>query len=290
MARSALLYLGDKLKSVYVDQKATAGSSELSAEAADTLLRAIEGEIIPRLMLTHSELDREAAAEHDRRCTLRREDHEGFLETVLRGTAASTRDFIDSILDRGVPREIVFIDLLGRCAKRLGEMWDEDLCDFSDVTIGLCRLHQALREHSVLHDPPAHTGVEPASVLLATACGDQHVFGVVMVAEFFRSSGWRVWTEPGASVGQVSSILATDRFDLLGISAACTSVASQLSSEIRHYRKASCNPEMRVLVGGRLFLEDADLVASVGADGLAVDAKAAPIAGKSLIADLPTAS
>lgn len=284
-AFTALLLLGDRLRSVYSGQEAQPPTSKTStAIAADSLVRAIETEIIPRLMLVHSESSA-GDAQPRKTSILVAADHEQFLGRLLHGSAAATREFVDGLLERGVSRETVFLDLLGQAARRLGELWEEDLCDFADVTIGLCRLHETLREHSILNDPSCAPGhFAGPSILLATACADQHVFGVVLVAEFFRRDGWRVWSEPGTARNQIAAILARDPFDVVGLSAACDANSEQIGSEIETYRKASRNRAIRVLVGGRLFAESPDLVNLVGADGAATDARSAPTTGSALLA------
>jgi len=287
---SAFLVLGEKLRSVYSRRRGSPGPSPpASAEAPpsqDTaaLLRVIEGEIIPRLLLAHRSHETQSPRPRPREAALTPRDRSQFLSLVLTDTAASSEQFVDGLVRRGVPHEVLFLDLLTHTARRLGELWEEDRCDFADVAIGLCRLHEVLREHSVVNDAAAlPVSMDVPRILLTTACADKHVFGVVMVAEFFRRSGWRVRSEPGAFPGQLAGILGAEPFDLLGISAACDAFADDVASEIEMLRKASRNTGLRVLVGGRLFLDAPELVARVGADGAACDASTAPDAGRELL-------
>ncbi len=277
-AISAFLDLGEKLRSRFPDE---ASGSALDRQDAHELLRAIEGDIVPRLLLAHRRERATAAPRGDGRAELTADDREQFLDCVRYASASAADELIAALLARGVPVETIFLDLLGGAARRLGELWERDLCDFTDVTIGLCRLHQMLRDHSVVHQPPhAQPAAEGPSVLLCTACADQHVFGVVMVAEFFRRAGWRVWSEPGAVRAEVASLLARQPFDLLGLSAACSAPVEEVASEIESFRRASTNRALRVLVGGRLFVEAPQLTEAVGADAMALDAESAPAAGR----------
>jgi methanogenic corrinoid protein MtbC1 len=283
-AISAFLYLQRRLTHATTDPH-TAKPVPHSNEAARLLLRAIEGEIIPRLLLAHRTGEASPLESPTTASTLGVDDHDRFLDLVLNDTAAATLHFVAELLGRGVPHGTVFLDLLATAARRLGELWEEDRCSFSDVTIGLCRLHEVLREHSVIHEAQRqHASGETPRILLATACGDQHVFGVVMVAEFFRRDGWRVSSEPGVQCNQLAAILARTDFDLLGLSAHCSILAEDIANEIESLRKASRNAHLRVLVGGRLFLEEPDLVCRVGADGCAHDAGSAPTVANGLLA------
>ncbi len=283
-AIATFLYLGERLKGYYDSDDRTASErADLPPDGANALLRAIQGEIIPRLLLAHRGEERDAARPVDAP-ELTPEDHERFLALVRHDSAASTRRFVDQLLRRGVSEEHIFLDLLARAARRLGELWEQDVCTFSEVTIGLCRLHQVLRDQSVLGSSEAlATPGDAPRVLLATACADQHVFGLVMVAEFFRRARWHVWSEPGASRSQLAAILAEQEFDLLGLSAACDAFAADIGSEIEEFRKASLNTELKVLVGGRLFVDAPHLVTRIGADGAADDAESAPAVAGALL-------
>ncbi len=272
---SAFLDLREKLRSHHPP-----GSQSEPAElrGAETLLGTIEGEIIPRLLLAH----RTAAAP-----TIKGDDpslHDGdrarFLKILRSESAASSRSFVDALLERGVRPEQILLDLLTSAARGLGELWEEDLCDFTEVTIGLCRLHEIL--HALGADP-VHAQENAPRVVLATILGDQHVFGMVMVAEFFRREGWWVWSEPGAPHAQLADLLGKQRFDVLGVSLACSHSVREVAAEIGALRRASRNEELKVLVGGRLVSEHRTIVGDVGADGSAIDASQAPIAGRELL-------
>ncbi len=284
-ALSPLLDLGDRLRARSCDlgnRDAVEPPLRLPAEGTAALLGAIETEIIPRLLIAHdrSEARGEANAPE---MAIAPEDRERFVQSVMADSAAATLALVEALLERGVAEEAIFLDLLTHAARHLGELWEQDLCDFTEVTIGLCRLHQVLRELSLGRDPNAYPASDAPRVLLATACGDQHVFGVVMVAEFFRRAGWRVWSEPGAPRAQLCGLLGNEHFDVLGISVACSTFARDVAQEIGAFRKASCNTDLKILVGGRLFQEAPDLIDAIGADGMASDARTAPSVGGQLL-------
>ncbi len=266
--------LGDQLK------KAKAAESQ--PESRDILIKTIEGDIIPRLMLTLKD-SREAAADNAGFVSPTEEERTTFLWSVMNESAASSRAFVSGLIGRGVSREAIYLDLLTGAARRLGEMWERDEADFTDVTIGLCRLHQILREQGAMAASALASGGEAPSILLATVADDQHVFGVVMVSEFFRRAGWRVWSEPAASSGDLSALVRREWFDAIGLSAACETSPEKIAGEIGALRKASKNPQIVVLVGGGLFNQNPELVKAVGADATAADGKAAVEIGRRLV-------
>lgn len=256
---------------------------------ADSLVSSIEGEILPRLMLAHREGIDAPVAEAEGDTELRPEDCERFVDILLTHSAASVSGFVDQLIARGVPLEVIFMELLANAAQRLGELWEQDRCTFADVTVGLCRLHEVLRHNSVVGDVAFRRRTPLGrSILLATACGDQHVFGLLMVAEFFRRDGWRVWSEPGARIEDLSDLVAQEPFDLIGLSVAHLDSVDDLQSEIETLRAASLNANLKVMVGGHLFLKEPGLARQVGADGSAKDAVGAPDAGHKILAESAT--
>ncbi len=262
---------------------------------ASELRQTIEGEMIPRLMLAHRlahrrddvEPNRNGGASVDVGLTeFSTEDIDAFLDAVLQPDPDASHAFVDERLIRGDDRETVICDLLGGAARRLGEMWEEDSRDLAEVTLGLCRLHEVLRRQSLRYEPLTDWRPPGGKILLATFCGDQHLFGCVMVAEFFRRAGWRVSCEPGAARDQLAATLGAESFDVLGLSACVGAETAEMADEIAALRAASRNAALRVIVGGRTFSDDPALVAAVGADGGAVRADCAPAVAHQLLASM----
>jgi hypothetical protein len=95
---------------------------------------------------------------------------------------------VHRLLAGGVTHEDLLLKLLAPAARRLGKMWDDDSCDFADVTIGLMKLHRVLERVNAEGPSGMGAGGNSPRVLLAPAPGEQHVFGIVMVGEFFSRS------------------------------------------------------------------------------------------------------
>lgn len=267
--------LGERLRAVCED-----------GGAADGLVTAIETEILPRLMLAHGTSWGEESAAELEASFASPEQIDAFVDILIDGSASAAGRVIESLADSGVPIEDVFLQFMAPTARRLGEMWETDACDFTDVTIGLCRLHELLRHNSVIGDEAFQRGggSQPA-VLLATACGDQHVFGLLMVAEFFRRDGWRVWSEPGASAGELARLAKEESFDIIGLSLARSIEENDVRAEIKALRAASRNKDVKIIIGGACVARDQSIGARLGADGYSVDASAAPQLARSLVVE-----
>lgn len=250
---------------------------QVPRERLAQLVHIIEAETIPRLVLAHQK----ANGVEDRQPT---EDERVSPQAVreLAGLILSpdhrlALEFLQRLRDGGIRRETLFLDLLGPTAKYLGELWEEDLCDFTEVTVGLCRLHQLVREMSPGFLQKSANGDGDRRALLAPVPGEQHTFGLLMVTEFFRREGWDVWGGPSARDQDVLEIVNAQWFSVVGFSVSCDDRLEELTEWIRAIRNASRNPRIGVLVGGRVFIDQPELVPLVGADATALDGRQAPM-------------
>ena len=191
---------------------------------------------------------------------------------------------VAALIARGVAVETIYLDLLAPAARRLGEMWTDDRCDFVDVTVALGRLQRILRDASHLF---VGRDTQPGSgrVLLSCIPGEQHSLGLFMVSEFFVRDGWEVSVGAPVIECDLATLLAAEWFDVLGFSVACNSRLSWLSREIPRLRKRSRNRRITVLVGGRVFSDQPEMVDRVHADATASDARAAAALARRLVAD-----
>ena len=234
------------------------------------LAHTIEAEIIPRLMLAH----KGAASKKRNQITdgpnLSPADMDRFSTVICAANLAEARSFIAGLRARNVSTEVIMLDLLAPTAKLLGEMWEEDDADFAFVTIALCCLQQVLRDISGVFETTV--GAKPSyRALLAPAPGDQHIFSVLMVDEFFRRADWDVWTMPAATEGELLDVVRRESFDMVGFSINCDVWLPQLTRLIARIRAASRNEKLVIMVGGRPLLENPDLVTQLGADATARD-------------------
>jgi methanogenic corrinoid protein MtbC1 len=141
------------------------------------------------------------------------------------------------------------------------------------VTLALCNLHRLLRERSWTQGPEEHSPIVGLSLLMTTFADEQHVLGAMIVSEIFRRKGWSVTTLAGEPHTKVCAALRSDSYDVLGISAATVSNEKKAAEEIASLRAASCNPDLRVVVGGRAFAEEKELCMRIGADAIADSAE-----------------
>jgi methanogenic corrinoid protein MtbC1 len=243
-----------------------AAGRSMAGYVATGLARSIEADIVPRLVLSHR-----GAAAAVRLIT--QDEVAAFTDLVLTGSTDRMAAFIDALRARGTLTEAVFLDLLGPTAARLGTFWEDDICSFGDVTLGMLQLHRMLNDLI----PAFHAEIAPRPetrrALLVPAPGEQHGLGLKIVAAFMRRAGWSVWCGAPESRQALVDMVRHDWFALVGLSTACETHLDSLKTAIRLIRRASRNPAVGIMVGGPVFIDHPDLAAAVGADATAVDGR-----------------
>lgn len=242
----------------------------------------IERLVIPRLMAdeqdhvqTQQASAQTTATEMAASFPVAEADLAAFAELAIAGEAATLLDFIDDCLMRGSSVEHIYVDLLAPAARKLGTMWEEDQRDFIDVTMGLWRIQEVLRELGRRAPPPSSRGHGPRTALFSTMPGDQHSLGTLMVCECFERAGWSAEPLVEPTTSELLAKLAGRHFDLVGLTVSNECPTATLAGLIKTIRSVSSNPGIRVMVGGRLINDHPNISVECGADATAVDAMAA---------------
>jgi methanogenic corrinoid protein MtbC1 len=235
-----------------------------------SLTRTIKSEIIPRLLLAHRQP--ETAAWPSPSAKVDCEDVAEFARLLMARDPAIALEFVHTKRSQGASLDDVIVDLFAPTARHLGDLWAEDFCSFADVTIALSRLQKLLRELAPEFDPP-HARERTPRVLLAAMPGEQHTFGISIVQEFFRRAGCEVLGGHFSSVDELIGSARSGPLDLIGLSVSRDLALEDLASTIRNIRSSATNPTVKIVVGGRFFLDHPELVACTGADATAPDGR-----------------
>ena len=254
-------------------------ATDANREAIDLRLallsRAIEDEIIPRLMLAHPTAGECLHLTPAVSAQVSEEDVQAFAKLVLAPDENVAHACIDAMRTSGISVETIYTDLLAPVARYLGVLWEEDICDFTEVTTGLGRLQQVLRELSPAFGQ-SNTSTSGSRVLLLPGPGEQHTFGLVMVSEFFRRAGWDVGGGAWEAGADPVVMVQREWFDVVGFSLGNVAQLDDLAACIQRVRAAALNKSLCVIVGGPLFLANPEYVAYVNADAASTDGSQAP--------------
>lgn len=260
-------------------RRAAFGDSEPAPEA---LVQLLETDIIPRLLLAHgrrpgSSCNAAGTATVSPACAAE------FAAATLTEEASALLARADTLLDSGISVESLFLHLITPAARQLGAWWDDDACDFVDVTMGLWRCQEVV--HALSARVPCTTihGGASRRVLMAPAPGEQHGLGAQMVAEFFRRAGWLAWSAPAGTDDALLTLAAAQPFDVIGLTISAERHLPGVPPLLARLRAVSPNPDVVILVGGGLFAADPALARRLGADGTAADGPGAVACAESLL-------
>ena len=253
-------------------------SAEAARQRTLALGRIVQTDIIPRLML----LDRgERQVRSDILPKLDTDAVAGFTDLILGHDVRALMDAFSDLTRKGYCVDDLFLDLLAPSAALLGRMWDDDLCDFIEVTAGLAQLQFLLATFR------SDGGIAPYDdgrrILLMGAPGELHTFGLAIVEQFMRKAGWHVASGLASSPEEIADLVGSELFGVVGLTLSRESHLDQLAASIQAVRRASLNPSIGVMVGGPVFLEHPEYVERVGADASAVDAPTAVLLAQRLL-------
>ncbi len=237
------------------------------------LSRTVEDEVIPRLLMARrpARLARTA----DLAPPPGEEQIAELVGLLLGSSQPRAAAYVETLRDGGLTAETLMLDLLAPSARRLGLMWEEDACDFTDVTMGVLRLANVMRLISQAFEMEFDQSRVAPSALLVQMPGEQHGLGLAMVVHFFRNAGWNVRSATAITSEELVALVKNDWFSLVGISVACSDRLEDLAADIRALRRASRNRAIGVMVGGPPFIEHPQLAQMVGADTTAADGRLA---------------
>ncbi len=241
-------------------------------------------EIVPRLMLPHRPLA--GCGVPDVGAPLQQDRIDELSRLVLTNSEQVAFDYVEQIRRQGVPIERLYLGLITSVARHLGDLWLADVCSFTDVTLGLWRLQHIVRHMSPIFQQDTSSRPQKHQALLVPLPGEQHTFGLYLVAEFFRRFGWGVWSMPLKTTDELTTIVRSEWFSLVGLSLSREDKLEELAADIRIIRGASCNHGICVMVGGQVFIDHPEFVSQVGADLMATDGRQAPCKAQDFVTSM----
>ncbi len=255
----------------------------LEEDCKESLLSVIEKQIIPRLLNVQQFFSAKPPDRSPSEGVVEHPEFEVFTQACMQGDAREANRIVHALMAKGLTTEQVFLSIVTPAARQLGVWWEQDLCDFTQVTCGLAIMHQTI--YRLGYESPAGARLEGQHerVMLACAPGSQHFLGLTIVADFFRKAGAEVVLEISSTESELQRAIANEWFDVVGISVALEAQLQTLPSLIQNLRHSSGNPKVRVVLGGPIFVLQEISPATLGADAIFTDAQDAVRALKHLV-------
>ncbi len=240
----------------------------------------IEVDIGPRLVLVHHECP---VAPPDRRPTSA--ECETLARLSIGGNEAALFGYFDQIKSQNHTFATLLAFFIAPAALHLGELWQQDLCDFFEVTLGVGRLQMLMNRLELPGTPQRKDGDRRA--LLIAMPGETHILGLRMVGKLMDAAGWDVTFEEQRSAEDCAQTAAEQWIGVVGVTVGLPSGLERAARTIAVVRDASMNRNLAVLVGGNAFADHPELVAQVGADAGGFDAPTAVVLASHLLTCQP---
>ena len=234
------------------------------ANVSALLEKAIVAEIVPRLMLAHGKGPALPGYREDVMDQVSRGEAafdpvesgqlEQLFDRVVKDDTDSLVNLIEASLMQGHRLSDIHMKLLAPAARHLGMLWETDDVTFVDVTLALGRLRQVVHQLR-MRQPVRRVRDGSKRILLATAPGDQHSFGVSLLADIFHDAGWSAVEAVGESEAMLKARLSKSMFDVVGVSVSGEVSIDTVAPLLVDLRAASANKDIKILVGGNIFNE-----------------------------------
>lgn len=191
-------------------------------------------------------------------------------DLAMANDGPALRKALQVYVEAGWSKAVILLDLLTPVVRLIGVYWEEDRCDFATVTVATNLVQRVVYELDSRERrlPLANA---PRALVAATP-GDQHSFGVVVVAEMLRAAGWIVLARLDATQEELCADVASDDYRLVALSLSRTSRLDVLRDTLAGMRRENRAGGVCFMVGGRVFAAGEADARSVGADVSAVDA------------------
>jgi methanogenic corrinoid protein MtbC1 len=245
-----------------------------SDQCKQSLIAIIEGQILPRLLDAHAGISMTGHAKPSDGIQPTQDEIHAFAIACLGFPQDNPLRMAQALMDKGVSRESIFLGLITPAARQLGEWWEQDHFDFTQVSQGLVLMHQVTRDLGFNHNSAPQIAGDIRRIMLACAPGSQHILGITILADFFRIAGWQVVVEISSQESELLRSVQHEWFDMVGLSVGLIEQLPTLPMLIEHLRTHSKNPHAAFILGGAAFLSKQHHPSPKhwGADGVSTDA------------------
>ena len=245
-------------------------------ECRQSLVALIDEQIVPRLLGTHARLQADnghrPAPQNTEPTGLSTAEVEAFANHCLQDHPSEAYALMDALMGRGLASEALLLELITPAARHLGLLWEQDRCDFLQVTHGLTRMQEMAHALGYEYlDGPQLAGTRQR-IMLACVPGSQHLLGLTIVSDFFRKAGWEVIVELSCTEAELERAVANEWFDAVGLSVSIEAQFQVLPRLIRQLRRQTANRGLKILLGGPIFTLAARQPEEFGADVISTDA------------------
>lgn len=211
-------------------------------------------------------------------------------ERLSAADETAVTDRVDAARRAGLSLERIYLEWFMPVAIHLAEQLATDLRGLAETTLAFCNLQRLLRRYAsefCAENGRPDSGLRALLVAPTQPGVDQglSVFGVLLMADFFRREGWDVRAERDIKGDTFKDAVLGEWFDLVEVLATSDRDLDSIAAGIRLIRRGSPNPQVGVIACGRVFADHPELVRMVGADRCAADPLSSLSEAKTLVSN-----
>ncbi len=184
-----------------------------------------------------------------------------FLNAVKIGSGRQADKVVEAALESGVLADQIYLDVFQPTGYAVGRLWQENLFSVAQEHLATAIIE---REMGNLHSYFSPRQDRQRTLVIGCVDGELHRVGAHMAADFFEQDGWTVYYL-GSSVPSATFIAMAREMqaDLIGL-ASQTIYRLPAIIDFMHQLKSHGLDGLPVMVGGQAFVQQPELVSSLG--------------------------
>lgn len=189
---------------------------------------------------------------------------ERYLEALLKGDRNGSRSVIEETLQRGIPANQVYMDIVWPIMTEIDNLYREDRISPAQEAFAT-RINRTIIDQ--LQNKLPRRGIRNRKIAICTALSENGELGGQMLADLFESDGWEVRFLGGSLNNEdILSFVHGYHPDILLIYGMNGQSAPGVRSLIDTIRSVNAWPDMKIMLSGGVFGRAEGLWEEIGAD------------------------
>lgn len=190
-----------------------------------------------------------------------------FMDALLDGDHRQCQNLAEQYLQETDSLKSFYMHIIQPAMYEIGQMWER-----AEISVAQEHLASAVVSRVVAgmsNPPPPPTKIK-GRALITSAEGELHELGAWIVSDLFQYAGWEI-RYLGANTPSVDLLELMESYlpNVLAISVTMPFNVMRVKKLINDIRKQKIHHSLKIMVGGRVFIDNPELRNSIGADSFA---------------------
>jgi len=198
------------------------------------------------------------------------EEAERYLKLVLNMKREEAVEYILNLCKSGAEISDIYLNIFQPVQYEVGRLWQ-----INEITIAQEHYATSVTQLAAAQlYPYIFSAHEKNKKCVTTSIGDElHELGIRMVADLLELDGWdTIHLGANTPVPEIIETIQLNNADIVAVSATMASQLDKCRTFIKELKNNDLTSDVKVMVGGRLFIKNPELWEDIGADSFAVDA------------------